>query len=58
MTEMKFQEIINKNRCPADYLNNEEGQCVPVDCARCDYDCERCVEDFINDYQQETDIGD
>ena len=49
MTEMKFQEIINKNRCPADYLNNEEGQCVPVDCARCDYDCRRCVEDFIDE---------
>lgn len=58
MTEMKFQEVMNKNQCPAEYVSNVEGQPVTYDCAGCDYDCRRCVEDFINDYQQETDIGD
>lgn len=48
MTEMKFQEIMNKNQCPAEYVNNTEG-CTPVDCERCGYDCRKCVEDFIND---------
>lgn len=49
MSEMKFQEIMNKNQCPAEYVNNTEGACLPYECERCDYDCRKCVEDFIND---------
>ena len=48
MTEMKFQELMNKNMCPAEFVNNTEG-CTPVDCQRCDYNCRKCVEDFIHD---------
>lgn len=49
MTEMKFQEIMNKNRCPAEYVCEVEGQPIPVDCERCGYDCRKCVEGHIND---------
>ena len=49
MTEMKFQEIMNKNRCPAEYVCEVEGQPIPIDCERCGYDCRKCVEGHIND---------
>ena len=59
MTEMKFQEIMNKNRCPAEYVNEVEGIPVPYSCEACDYDCRTCVEEFINEVnQQETNFGD
>ena len=48
MTEMQFQAIMNRNQCPAEYVNNHEGS-TPVDCQRCNYDCRKCVEDFIQD---------
>ena len=48
MTEMKFQELMNKNMCPAEYVSKVE-QPIPIDCERCDYDCRKCVEDFINE---------
>lgn len=49
MNEMKFKEIVNKNRCPAEYVNEVEGHPVPYDCEACGYDCRKCVEDYIND---------
>lgn len=58
MTEMKFQELMNKNKCPAEYVNDVEQTPMTYECEKCGYDCRKCVEDFINDYQQETDIGD
>lgn len=47
MTEMKFQEIMNKNMCPAEYANEFEGQCIPVDCERSDYSCRKCLEGIL-----------
>ena len=49
MTEMKFQEIMNKNQCPAEYVNNIAGIPTPVDCERCGYNCRKCVEEHINE---------
>lgn len=49
MTEMKFQELMNKNMCPAEYVNNIEGHSIPYDCEHCGYDCRKCVEDFIHE---------
>ena len=57
MTEMQFQAIMNRNKCPAEYVNEVEGQPTPIDCERCDYNCRKCVEDFINEVKQETDTG-
>ena len=49
MTEMKFQELMNKNKCPAEYVNEVEKHPIPYDCERCDYDCRRCVQEHIKD---------
>ena len=57
MTEMKFQAIMNRNQCPAEYVNEVEGKPTPVDCERCGYDCRKCVEDFIDEDEQETPVG-
>lgn len=51
MTEMKFQEIVNKNRCPAEYVNEVEGKPVPYDCEKNGYDCRKCMEEHINGNQ-------
>lgn len=57
MTEKQFQAIMNRNQCPAEHINNTEGM-TPVDCQRCDYDCRKCVEDFIHEVEQEPDSRD
>lgn len=49
MTEMKFRELLNKNKCPAEYVNEVEGQSIPYDCAKNDYTCRKCVEGHIDD---------
>ena len=49
MTEMKFQELMNKNRCPAEYVNDIEGNPVPYDCEKFGYDCRKCTEGFIHE---------
>lgn len=54
MTEMKLNELVNKNECPAEYVNNIEGHSVPYDCEACGYDCRKCVEEFIDEYKQEA----
>lgn len=54
MTEMQFQAIMNRNQCPAEHINNTEGM-TPVDCQRCDYDCRKCVEDFIKEVNDDED---
>ena len=51
MTETKLNELVNKNKCPAEYLNGIEGQYVPYDCEACGYDCRKCVEEFIDEYK-------
>ena len=51
MTEMKFQEIVNKNRCPAEYLNEVEGKPVLYDCESSCYNCRKCVEGHIDENQ-------
>lgn len=48
MTEMKFQEIINKNRCPAEYAI-EHGEQAVLDCEHNGYDCRKCVGHLIED---------
>lgn len=59
MTEMKFQELMNKNKCPAEYVNEVEEKPTSYDCEACGYDCRRCVEEFIDEYnKQEANIGD
>lgn len=57
MTEMKFREILNKNKCPAEYVNEVEGHNIPIDCARCDYTCRKCVEGYIDEDKQKAHIG-
>lgn len=57
MTEMKFQEVMNKNQCPAEYVREVEEQPATVDCQRCNYDCRKCVEEFIDEYEQENNLG-
>ena len=47
ITEMKFQELMNKNMCPAEYVHNTEGAIIPYDCEGNHYDCRKCVEEFI-----------
>lgn len=49
MTEMKFQELMNKNQCPAEYAREVEGKMIPTDCERADYDCRKCLEGLIDD---------
>ena len=49
MTEMKFRELLNKNKCPAEYVNEVEGHAVPYDCAGNNYTCRKCVEEFIHE---------
>ena len=51
MTDMKLNELVNKNKCPAEYVNEVEGQSVPYDCEACGYDCRKCVEEFIDEYK-------
>ena len=57
MNEMKFKELLNKNQCPAEYVNNHEEGNLPYNCEACGYDCRTCVEEFINDYEQENNLG-
>lgn len=47
MNEMKFQEVMNKNQCPAEYVNNFENGNIPIDCSLCGYDCRKCLEGHI-----------
>ena len=50
MTEMKFQELMNKNQCPAEWINNhEDGDIITYDCKAFNYDCRTCVEGHIRE---------
>lgn len=46
LTEMKVEEIINKNQCPAEYAR-QLGYAVTVDCEKSGYDCRVCVADVV-----------
>ena len=47
MTEMKFKELYNSNKCPAEYAREVEGINIPLDCEACGYDCRVCVDEAM-----------